>query len=112
MNQLTLFDRPTARQRRDDGMKRAERHAGNAWSEAAYGYLMRFIACIPPDRRFMTEQVRQFAYHHGLSAPPSERAWGAVTIRAVKDGKIVQCGFGKVSNDKAHCANAAIWRKV
>lgn len=113
---FALASRPKAatsgRSLRDGGIKRSIDHAGNTWALRAYGFLLEFIRPLPQDRRFMTEQVRAYAYERGLAAPPSERAWGAVTMKAVRNRVIISMGFAKVSNKKAHCANAAVWRKL
>jgi len=117
MVQLEIFTaatpqaaRAAGRKLRDRGIQRAADHAGTAWSELAYRYLEKFLQDHPRNRS-LTEQVRQYAYSRGLVPPPSERAWGGVIMRAVRRGIVIFCGYGKVSNSKAHCANAAVWRK-
>lgn len=82
------------------------------WSEHAYTLFLLFLKGIPTSRRFMTEQVRQFAYLNGLPFPPSERSWGSITARLKKEKKIIWCGTARVTNVKAHQANASTWRKL
>lgn len=39
------------------------------------------------------EQARGWAYDNGLSNPPEQRAWGAVTRRLIRGGLIEQTGY-------------------
>lgn len=110
--QLSIFTGETLKEK---GMKRAIDSANrkeNLWSERAYALLLQFLSGLPKDRRFMIEQFRKFAYERGLPVPPSERAFGSVTLRASNAGKIVRVGFGTVENAKAHKCFAPVWRKV
>lgn len=115
-SQLDMFPQmpavERARKLRDRGIRKAADHAGDKWNDLAYRHLLKFVESLPRHRRFMTEQVRTYAYSHGFAPPPSERAWGSVILRAVKASLVVSCGYSKVSNQKAHCANAAVWRKI
>lgn len=111
--QLDMFRE--AQQAKTSGMTRAVDHANavsDRWSERAFSMLLDFLRGLQNNREFMTEQFRQYAYHRGLEAPPSERAFGAIIFRAAKSGLIISTGTGKVSNPKAHQANAAVWRKT
>jgi len=47
-----------------------------------------------------------------LDDPPSLRAFGGISGRAVRDGLITKVGYQQVKNVKAHAANAALWKKV
>jgi hypothetical protein len=58
---------------------------------------------------FMCEDVREYASNH-LPTPPTNRAWGAIILRAKKDGIIKHYGFGQVTNPRAHRANASMWK--
>jgi hypothetical protein len=98
---------------RDMGMAQAIGHAESVdpnWPESAHQALIRFIGSHRGE--FMAEQVREFAAKTGLSQPPHLRAWGSVFLRAARAGLIRRVGFGQVTNPKAHCANAAVWRAV
>lgn len=94
------------------GIAQAERHANQVhagWSDRAYTFLKEFIS----GRRssFMTEEVREAAATFGsLPPPPSERAWGAVILRAAKAGLIKNIGYKKVKNEKAHSTPATVWQ--
>jgi hypothetical protein len=95
-------------------MQRAVDHAdrvSDKWSDRAFDLLMDFIRSLPDGAKFMTEDFRRFAYGKGLAVPPSERAFGSIISRAAKTALIFSNGTAKVSNPKAHQANAAVWRK-
>lgn len=44
--------------------------------------------------------------------PPSNRAFGFVSVKAVRSGLIKQVGIKKVRNPIAHCANSALWQRI
>jgi hypothetical protein len=101
-----------ARVARDQGMQQAKDHADAkkwGWSEEAYWILVKYIR--EHDTPFMIEEVRQYADKLGFDAPPSQRSWGSIVVRAVKAGLIERKGYGQVSNVKAHMANASIWQR-
>jgi hypothetical protein len=107
------FDVKAARERRDDGMKRAMDHAERierGWKEMAYDFLVN-VFIKHHHGRFMTEQVRA-ACAGVVPEPPSARAWGGIIRKAVLAGLIHQVGFDKVKNKNANCANAAVWHKT
>jgi hypothetical protein len=74
------------------------------WKQQALEYVRTF-----PSNRFMTENVRHYAYCNGLPHPPSERAWGGVMVSACKEGLIERVGFASVSNPNAHMTPATVW---
>ena len=96
-------------QLRDDGMdlaiSNADQHVPR-WKEAAMSFIGRF-----PKQEFMTEDLREFAYKHGLEQPPSERAWGMVMAQASKEGIVKHIGYRLVKNPNAHRTPAGVWRK-
>ena len=77
-----------------------------SWKQQALEYVRRF-----PGSEFMTEDVRAFAYWHGLPCPPSERAWGGVMVVACKEGMIERAGYSAVKNPNAHATPATVWRR-
>lgn len=110
MSQLTIFDEIQSATLRDKGMESAVNHANNVhpnWGDRAYNYLMYFIR---NNDRFMTEDVRRAAAEINFPDPPSQRAWGAVIIKAVKAGKIRRAGYAAVKNPKAHGTPASVWQ--
>lgn len=113
MTQLTLYPPATGPELRDKGIRKAESTAERnvpGWSEMALDALKSFIS-IYPSREFQTEDVRQWAHAHGLP-DANGRAWGAVVLKAKREGLIRSIGIGPVSNKTAHCAFAARWVKA
>lgn len=82
-------------------------YANQGWNEEAFYLLKKYLKTHIGN--FMCEHVRAFARENLLPEAPSSRAWGSIIVRAVKEGLIVQVGFSKVSNPRAHNANAAVW---
>jgi len=107
------FDRPvekTGEELRDEGIQKAVEHADEvheSWSDKAYQFLLDY----DPQSEFMTEDLRQASTRY-LPEPPSLRAWGAVVVRAVKNGVIQRVGYRAVSNNKAHRTPASVWIKI
>lgn len=59
---------------------------------------------------FMIEEFRSYLQDYDLmEMPPSQRAFGFVSVKAAKEGWIIHAGMGKVKNVKAHRANANKW---
>ena len=94
---------------KEQGIQQAEDHAGDEWNAKAWKALLSFL--IMHGDPFMTEDVRRFAYNRGLPSPPSERAWGAIILKAVRQNLVIAIGMAKVTNVKAHQANAALWQR-
>jgi hypothetical protein len=104
--QLNLFT--DGAQLRDLGIQQALTHADEVcekWSEKAFRFLQWYIQ---HNKEFMTEDVR-VASRVLVEAPPSERAWGGVIVRACKAGLIRSIGYKHVKNPKAHMTGAAVW---
>ena len=59
---------------------------------------------------FMCEDVRKAWEDNGNPPTKNGRAWGAIISRAAREGIIVHVGYNRVSNPKAHRANASVWR--
>jgi hypothetical protein len=102
--------RSTAQQLADDGMNRAVDHADQVepgWSQRAYDMLEGYALS---HFEFMTEDCRVWAHGEGLPTPPDGRAWGAVTLRAVKAGLIVCDRYRKTRIPPAHATPRPVWR--
>jgi hypothetical protein len=100
---------PTAQQLADDGMSRAVAHADaveEGWSDRAYRLLCRYAT---EHSEFMTEEVRVWAHAIGLPKPPDGRAWGAVTLRAVKASIICCRRYQKTRIPPAHATPRPVW---
>jgi len=105
------FEIQKAEKKRDDGIKRAADHAGKEWTEGAFEILKQFLRGWPADNLFMGEDVRFYADRLGYSKPPHLRAWGAVLVRAAREGFILNAGSDKVKDPNGHRGFATRWRK-
>lgn len=93
---------------RDNGINTAEDNANRSvrgWSDLAYAFLLGYAQ---KHKEFMIEDIRA-ASIGTVPTPPSNRAWGAIAVRASKDGFISRKGFKSVSNVKAHRTPATLW---
>ena len=105
-NQPSLF---TGDQLRDDGMKRSTDHANRKtpkWSDVAFDFLKAYIR---EHETFMAEDVRS-ASENVVPAPPDNRAWGSIIVRARKEKLIVANGYGKQKQSNCHSGIATIWK--
>jgi hypothetical protein len=98
-------------QLRDAGIAQAEESANQKtenWTQLAYSFLLEFMRS---NDEFMAEDVR-LASEGKVEPPPSNRAWGGIFVRAVKEGLIRRKGFRNVKNAKAHCTPATLWETI
>lgn len=97
---------------RNIGINQAYDHANKvepSWGDKAYLYLKKYISL--SSNEFMTEDIRKSS-EGILNEPPSKRAWGAVIVRAKREGIIEHNGYRSVSNKKAHATPASVWKPV
>lgn len=107
---VLLLDLEEGKKLRDIGIDKVCFHAenvNNGWNEKALQFIEKY-----PLNKFMTEDIRDYAYQKGLERPPSERAWGGVMRKAAKMGWIRCVGYQKVNNANAHRTPAAVWKRV
>lgn len=112
MKQLDIFKPPTGKELRDDGIRRALQRADDThgeWKERAYDFLLEYLKGL--EGEFMAEEVR-VASLETIPAPPSNRAWGGIILKAARAGLIRQVGFRSVKNPRAHCAIVGVWCKA
>jgi hypothetical protein len=85
---------------------RADRENQN-WSLQAFQLVLEFVR--KSRHPFLTEEAREYAYLHGLTPAPDDRAWGHIIKSVERDGYIQHAGFGlaKSSNSTAK----VLWRK-
>lgn len=94
------------------GITLSERNANHQfdnWSDRAYHWLCEFIKFNP---RFRAEEAREYAMTQGLEEPKSNRAFGAIMLRAAKAGLVKKVGHEAVMNPKAHKAFASVWQTI
>lgn len=105
----------TGRELRDIGMRIATESAEKknpGWGDKCFELLKKYLMTTPAPT-FQAESFRIWAHEdQRLEYPHSGRAYGGVITRAAKAGLIVKDGIGPVSNPRAHCANASIWKIV
>lgn len=101
-----------SRTARDKGIQQATDHADavhDSWSDKAYGHFRTFVS--QQNGPFKIESFREWVKDF-LPLPPSLRAFGSITVRAVRAGLIKRIGYTQVTNIKAHRANCALWQKI
>jgi len=93
-----------------EGIAASSNHAEDkipGWNDAALEYVLNY-----PEDQFMTEDVRKSAESQGFPIPPSKRAWGAVMVKAKKQGAIHSLGMVRKSSDESHGTPAVLWEKL
>jgi hypothetical protein len=98
---------------RDIGMSHAVDHANrvsNGWSDRALEALWCYLREVPDP--FMTEQFRRWSTSYGLDAPPHQRAYGSVMVRAKRHGMIKFVRYAQVETPTSHRATASMWVRV
>lgn len=99
MTTQTVIDFEVAAARRDAGMKSSFDHANDDhphWGEHCYDLLCRYA-----DLRmkpWTCEEFRGWAYEQGLEKPAEERAFGAVTSKAIRRGVITPVGMARTAS--------------
>lgn len=97
-----------AREERNVGMARAAAHADMVnpkWSDVAYQFLCGFARKHPT---FISEDVSDASKRWGMVQPPTDRAWGQVYRKAIRDGVIAQDGYGR--SRRRHASICPRWK--
>lgn len=106
----------TGKELAENGLRVAVNNANRefpGWQERCWGLFLRWIKKRPAGGQFLMESFRNDCKEYSMiEEPNSLRAFGFVSKRAMKEGLIKQIGTAKVSNPKAHNANAALYVKV
>lgn len=102
--QPSLFDRAVAR--RDDGMARAERHAGRPWKERA----IRAVRTYAERHEFFhVDEFWEWAMARGLPEGDSPRALGPVIKQAARDGYLDRTRVSAPSV-RSNTTGKPVWR--
>jgi hypothetical protein len=100
----------------EEGMGRAVDHADRVdpgWSDEAAVVLRDYATAWARawgDTPFMAEDVRAYAEEQGFTKPPDDRAWGAVFVRARKQGVIARVGLALTQRRCSHKRPQTAWR--
>lgn len=109
MSQLAInFEQ--ARAKRDAGMALALDHAEavhDGWKNEAYTFL---LAYAKQNLSFISEDVSDAHVAAKLPQPPTKRAWGALYLKAAREGAIEQCGMGRSRH--RHASICPRWRSL
>lgn len=82
------------------------------WSDDCWKLFLLWLKMQPVRTEFLLEQFREFVKDNDLlEDPPSLRAYGFLSKRASKEGRIEFAGMGKVRNKTAHACYASKWIK-
>jgi hypothetical protein len=111
--QQEMFCEAFGRQLAEQGAQRAADHADRVcvtWTEEAAGWVQRVAGRGVP---FICEEVRSEAERNGMPTPPDSRAWGAILIKAARDGVVRKTGIYRPgSNPISHYRPQAEWVKA
>ena len=89
-----------SRAERNEAMQRAVDAADGRvpkWSDVALEYV-RLYAIQHRGERFIGRDVTQAAKAYGLESPANDKAWGAVLMRAAREGVIRKVGYAQDRN--------------
>jgi len=78
-------------------------HAGHEWKQSAFDAFCSYARQHP---QFTVEEVRNAS---SVPQPPTNKAWGAIAIRARDAGIVVAAGLVKVARGRMV---ATLWRAV
>jgi hypothetical protein len=85
---------------------RADREIDD-WTQKAVALFAEYAKKAPSS--FLTEEARQFAESHGLSAPPDGRAWGHVAKKCQRAGVVTSAGFGAAKSSNG--SPKVLWKR-
>lgn len=94
-----------------NGMEAAKDHANaqiNGWDKMAFDYFCSFARNC--GRKFLTEEVVSAASTESNLATPDTRAWGAIAMKAKRNGIVASDGIAYSSRlGRGHSAPRTIW---
>lgn len=116
-SQLSILDLiAEGQQKAQEGLQAAVSHADKVipkWKVRCWELFLEWLDRKPVGFRFKVEDFRLYCEAQGkLELPPSNRAYGLVSVRASRAGLIVSVGTAKVNNPTAHRCNAGLWEKI
>lgn len=93
---MSIQDMAAALAARDAGMQSSAEHAEDVqpgWGGRAYQAVIACESLADDDGGWTMEFARGWLYACGLDMPAEERAWGSVTQRLLRDGRIIPVGY-------------------
>lgn len=86
---------------KEQGIQKAAESAGAEWLELAYQKSILFFNSGQSNGYFTIEDIRKWidVFLPILPEPPSNRAWGTIARRLVKEKKIIRRGLFKHETD-------------
>lgn len=102
----------TAREARDEGIRRAISHATKldpVWREQALAHLRAFSLL---HAYVMCEQVRAVAEAAGLPPPPDKRAWGQIMVDGKRAKLVTKLGYVTATDPRVHCNPVGYWKSL
>lgn len=113
MKQLNAFEGQALA---TEGLNRAVTKADNdhpQWSERCWQWFLVWFGKKQKGSEFMIETFRRDVLAWGkIEKPNSDRAFGFISKRAVKEGLIVGAGTAKTKSKDSHGTPANVWRKL
>lgn len=111
MTEKSVLDFTAARAARDAGMAQSLSNAErltDGWGDIAYAFLLIYAR---HNQSFISEDVSGASKGRAdFPQPPTDRAWGSVYRRAVREGVIVQDGVGR--STRRHASICPRWRSL
>lgn len=103
-------------QLKEAGIKKAVDHADAAppfnWSEKAFDFLLNYLKDQPPGVSFKTEDIILKAEQlNAIPKPPDDRAFGAIILKARREGLIKSIGISPRKKPAGHMGFTADWIK-
>lgn len=112
---MSIFDIEAGKRLAVAGMELAKETADNefdGWSGSCWMLFKFWLLKKPRYFEFMIEDFRKYVYDMDLiEKPKTDRAFGFISKRALKEGLIEFVGTSRVKNKKAHATPASVWRK-
>ena len=114
-NQLSIFHSTRGEELARTGLELAVETANaehQNWSDRCWQLFRVWLNSKPRYHEFMIEDFREYLYSYDLiEKPQSDRAFGFIAKRALKQDLIFSVGMRRVKNEKAHSAIACLWAK-
>lgn len=113
MKQLNAFEGQALA---TEGLNRAVTKADNdhpQWSDRCWNLFLRWLGKKQQGHHFLIEDFRIDVFlFRKIEEPQSNRAFGFISKRAVKEGLIVGAGTAKTKSKGSHSTPANVWRKL